>query len=418
MDDETLMQSLRQYLAKKCSAYRSDKLLPLMMPTFGPDEIMEAIDSMAAMQITMDAKVEAFQKDFAAYIGAKHAIMVNSGSSANLLALSVLSNPAINGRIMPGDEILVPAVTWSTTIFPIFNINARPVLVDVDQDYLIDIEKMKELIGPKTKAIMPVHLLGNVCDMGAIADLAEDHGLFVVEDTCEALGSEYKGAKAGTFSDFSTYSTYFSHHITTGEGGMLCTSNPEYADLALIMRAHGYIRHSIHKAEYAAQNPSIDHRFLFMNTGFNMRPMEIQGAFGIHQLKKIEQFIGRRIDAGRKLLSHLKRYEGALILPREKPDTRHSWFAFPMTIRDGAGFSREELAVHLEKNGIATRPLVCGNLAEQPAMKLFDYGKGDLSNAHYIMRHSLYIGIHPNIDDETLEQVCAVFDAFFAGRKK
>ncbi|MFN7991898.1 MAG: DegT/DnrJ/EryC1/StrS family aminotransferase [Candidatus Micrarchaeia archaeon] len=410
-------EALRDYIAAKCAAYRSDKLLPLMMPTFGADEIMEAIDSMTDLQITMGPKVRRFEESFSSYIGTASASMVNSGSSANLLALSVLSNPALKDRIRPGDEVIVPAVTWSTTIFPVFNIGARPVLADVDRDYLIDIEKMKELINAKTKAIMPVHLLGNVCDMDAISDLAADHGLFVVEDTCEALGSEFRGRKAGSFSDFSTFSTYFSHHITTGEGGMLCTSNPEYADLALILRAHGYIRHSARRESYAAENPGIDPRFLFVNTGFNMRPMEIQGAFGIHQLGKLEKFILRRAEIGRRLSGALSKYEGQLILPREKPGTRHSWFAFPITVREGAGFSREDLAGHLEKSGIETRPLVCGNLADQPAMRLFDYRKGDLRNAEYIMRNSLYIGIHPGIDDGTISEVAGVFERFFEGRK-
>ena len=405
---------LREYVSKRCSEYKSGKLLPLMMPTFGPDEILEALDSMTDMQITMGPKVKMFESAFAGYLGLNHAIMVNSGSSANLLALSVLSNPALPDRIRPGDEIIVPAVTWSTTIFPVFNIGAKPVLVDVDSDYLLDIELAKEMIGPKTKAIMPVHLLGNVCDMKALSDLAEDHGLFLIEDTCEALGSETGGRKAGAYSHFSTFSSYFSHHITTGEGGMLCTSDPRLADLALIMRAHGYTRHSLRREEYEKENPGIDPRFLFVNTGFNFRPMEIQGAFGIHQMKKLEGFIGRRIEIGRKMLSGLKPYEDKLILPREKPGTRHSWFAFPLTIREGAGFAREDLVAHLEKSGIETRPLVCGNLADQPALKYFDFGKSGLSNSENIMRNSLYIGIHPNVSDEAIGKVVEAFSSFFS----
>ena len=415
---DKLHAELRQYLEGRCSEYKTGKLLPLMAPTFGPDEIMEALDSMESMQITMGRKVNEFESRFSEYVGTDHAIMVNSGSSANLLALSVLSNPTLKDRIRPGSEILVPAVTWSTSIFPIININARPVLVDVDKDYLIDIEKMKEMINERTKAIMPVHLLGNVCDMDAINDLAQDHNLFVIEDTCEALGSEYKGRKAGSFSDFSTFSSYFSHHITTGEGGMLCTSDYSSADLALIMRAHGYIRHSLRRKEYAAQYPDIDPRFLFVNTGYNMRPMEIQGAFGIHQLGKLESFIARRTEAGRRMLGKLKKFEDSLLLPREKPGTRHSWFAFPITLREDCGFSRSELTAHLESSGIETRPLVCGDLAEQPAMKLFDFGKGDLTNSEYIMRNSLYIGIHPGLDSRTVDEVASVFDDFFAGTKK
>jgi CDP-6-deoxy-D-xylo-4-hexulose-3-dehydrase len=411
-------KDLVDYVRERCSSYRSDKLLPLMMPTFGADEIIEAFDSMVDMQITMGPKVKLFEEAFAKYLGLNHAIMVNSGSSANLLALSVLSNPALKDRIRPGDEIIVPAVTWSTTIFPVINIGAKPVLVDVDRDYLLDIEKMKEMIGQKTKAIMPVHLLGNVCDMKAVSDLAEDHKLFVVEDTCEALGSEFGGKKAGAFSHFSTFSSYFSHHITTGEGGMLCTADSTLADIALIMRAHGYTRHSLKREKYEKENPGIDPRFLFVNSGFNFRPMEVQGAFGIHQMKKLEGFVKRRIGIGRKMLAGLKQYDDCLVLPREKPGTRHSFFAFPITVKEGAPFTREDLVAHLEGNGIETRPLVCGNLAEQPAMRYFDFGKGDLTNSQDIMKNSLYIGIHPNITEETIEKVMEVFSDFFSKRSR
>lgn len=402
------------YVKAKCANYTSEKLLPLMMPTFGPDEIMSAFDSMVDLNVTMGVKVAKFEKMFSSYLGVIHSTMLNSGSSANLLALSVLSNPTVPNRILPGEEIIVPSVTWSTSIFPIINIGARPVLADVDEDYVLDVEKLKELITPKTKAIMPVHLLGNVCDMRAINDIASDHKLFVIEDCCEALGSEYKNKKVGTFSDFSTFSFYFSHHITTIEGGMLCTNNLEYADLSRILRAHGYVRHSSRKDQYISASPNIDPRFLFVNMGYNFRPMDLQGAFGIHQIKKLEDFIRRRTSIAQKLKKNLTQYSKWLILPKEKPGTRHSWFAFPITIKSSAPFTRADLTNHLEKHGIETRPIVCGNFADQPAMRLFDYRHGDLSYADLIMKNSFYIGIHPNIDDTTISAVIDVFDDFFS----
>jgi CDP-6-deoxy-D-xylo-4-hexulose-3-dehydrase len=411
-------EALRNYIRAKCAEYRSDKLLPLVMPTFGEDEILEALDSMTSMQVTMGRKVRQFEQDFSDYLSSKYSTMVNSGSSANLLALSILSNPLVKNRIRAGDEIIVPAVTWSTTIFPAINIGARAVLVDVDEDYLLDIEKMKEMISEKTKAIMPVHLLGNVCDMGAISDLAEDHKLFLVEDTCEALGSEYGGKKAGTFSDISTFSFYFSHHITTIEGGMLCTSNFDCAELSKILRAHGYIRDSMKKQEYVDANPDIDPRFMFVNTGYNLRPTDLAGAFGLHQLKKLEGFISKRREIAAKLLAALKKYESYLVLPREKNGTRHSWFAFPLTVREGSPFTCKQLMAHLEKNGIETRPVVGGNLAEQPAFEHFDHKNGDLTNARYIMRNAFYFGIHPNIDDNAIGQVCLAFERFFSSLRK
>ena len=408
------MEGLRKYVESRCSSYRSTKLLPLMMPTFGPDEIMEAIDSLVSLNVTMGSKVEAFEKAFSSYLGVKYSTMQNSGSSANLLALSILTNPALERRLFPGDEVLVPAVTWSTSIFPIINVGAKPVLIDVDDDYLIDIEKLKESIGPRTKAIMPVHLLGNVCDMDAIREMAQEKHLFVVEDCCEALGSEFKGRKVGTFSDLSSFSFYFSHHITTIEGGMLCTDGFEYGDLSRILRAHGYVRHSLRKQKFVSENPSIDPRFLFVNMGYNFRPTEIQGAFGIHQLPKLDGFISRRIAVAHKLIKTLSPFSDSLLLPKEKSGTKHSWFAFPITIKETAAFSRSDITEHLERNGIETRPLVCGNFADQPAMKLFDYRNSDLSNAENIMQNSFYIGIHPNIDDETMGKVGKVFLDFFS----
>ena len=412
--DET---KIRQYVSEKCRAQKSGKLLPLMMPTFGEDEILEAFDSLTSFQVTMGKKVERFEGDFSRYIGCKNSMMVNSGSSANLLALSILSNPEVKNRILPGDEILVPAVTWSTSIFPIINIGAKPVLADVDSDFLMDTEKLEGLISDRTRAIMPVHLLGNVCDMGAISDLAEDKDLFVIEDTCEALGSEYRGKKAGSLSDISTFSFYFSHHITTIEGGMMCTSNFDYADLAKIMRAHGYTRHSLKRKDYENQNSDIDKRFLFVNLGYNFRPTEIQGAFGIHQLRKLDGFLQRRTAVAHSLLKKLAPYRDYLSLPREKPGTRHSWFAFGITVNDNKYFKRNDLMEYLEKNGIETRPLVCGNFAEQPVMKMFAHKKGGLENAENVMRNSLYIGIHPSVGEETVEKVGEVFGRFFSGLK-
>ncbi len=418
MDEDSTKKLIKNYIRQKCREYKNNKLLPLMLPTFSSEEIFEAFDSMISLNLTMGAKVKKFENDFSAYIGTKHSCMVNSGSSANLLALTVLSNPTIPNHIKRGDEIIVPAVTWSTTIFPIINIGAKPILVDIDEDYLVDIEKIKEMISDRSRAIMPVHLLGNVCDMGAITEIAEDYGLFVVEDTCEALGSEYKGKKVGTFSTFSTFSFYFSHHITTIEGGMLCTNNFDYADLARIMRAHGYIRDSFKKDKFVEQYPYIDPRYLFVNIGYNIRPTDLQGAFGIQQLKKLENFLIVRTKAARKILKRVEQYSDYLLLPREKEETRHSWFAFPITVKENKYFNKNDLVGHLEKNGIETRPIVGGNISEQPAMNLFDHKNSDLSRAKYIMKNSFYFGIHPFIKDETIKRIADVFDSFFAFVKK
>ena len=408
---------LKQYVAKKVSAYESDKLLPLMMPTFGPDEILEAFDSMVSLQVTMGKKVKKIEMEFARYLNIEYATMVNSGSSANLLALSVLSNQTIPNHIKPGDEIIVPAVTWSTSIFPIINIGAIPLLADVDEDYQISTESIKELISPRTKAIVPVHLLGNVCDMRAVIDVAQDHKLFVLEDCCEAMGSEFEGKKVGTFGDFASFSSYFSHHITTVEGGFLCTNKLEYADLSRILRAHGYVRDSLKKDEHITKYPDIDPRFLFVNIGYNFRATDIQASFGLHQIKKLDGFIERRIRIGRKLTQALSKYSEYLVLPQEKTNTKHSWFVFPIRVKTHAPFEKNDLVRHLEKNGIETRPIVCGNFAEQPAMRLFKHRKGNLKHAEDIMRNGFYIGVHPFIGEDKLKQIIEVFDVFFVKLK-
>lgn len=387
--------------------------IPLADNSYGVEEIEEILDSLISGNITMGKKVEKFEKEFAEYIGTKYAVMVNSGSSANLLSLSILSNPEVESRIKPGDEIIVPAVTWSTTIYPIINIGAIPVLVDVDEDYLINVSEIKKNITDKTKAIIPVHLLGNVCNMDEICEIAEENNLYVIEDTCEALGSEYKNKKAGSIGDISTFSFYFSHHITTIEGGMLCTNNEQFADLARILRAHGYVRNSLRKEEYVKKYPNIDPRFLFVNIGYNFRPTELQAAMGLHQIKKLDKFLKIRERNAKFLNENLSRYSDFLILPKEKEQTRHSWFCYPITVKENRYFKREDLTLFLESKGIETRPLVAGNFADQPGLQLFKYRRGNLKYSEYIMKNSFYIGNNPSNKEEDLLYIKNAFNEFF-----
>lgn len=411
-----MKDTIRKYIEIQINKERNKKLLPLMRPSFGIEEIEEAINCLCSLNLTMGKNVARFENAFSRYIDIKYSTMVNSGSSANLLGLSILSNPAIKNPIKPGDEIIVPSVTWSTTIYPIINIGAKPVLVDVNEDYLIDIEQIKENITPKTRAIIPVHLLGNVCDMKDINEIAQDNKLYIMEDCCESLGSEYNGKKVGNFSDISTYSFYFSHHISTIEGGMICTNNFEYADLSRILRAHGYVRNSFKMKEHIKANPNIDPRFLFINLGYNFRPTEIQGVFGIQQLKKLEQFIIKRNEIGMELTSRLKKYEDYIGLPRIKNNTRHSWFSYPIMVKNDKLFSKNELTSFLEMNGIETRPIVGGNFAAQPIFKLFKYKKGRLTNSENIMRNGFYFGIHPDITNQEINDIIQVFEKFFNNR--
>lgn len=398
--------------------------IPLNIPSFGWEEIWEALDSLLSTQVTMGKKVHQFEVMFAQYIGVKHAIMVNSGSSANLLALSVLTNPSLPGHLRPGDEVITPAVTWATTVWPIVNLGLVPVLVDVDLDnFNLIPEEVEKAITPRSRAIMLVHLLGNPCPMDAIRDIARRHKLLVIEDACEAHGAEYQGQKVGSFGDLATFSFFFSHHISTIEGGMLLTNNDDYAELARAMRAFGWVRDLKDKEAIARVHSGIDPRFLFINLGYNLRPTEIQGAFGIHQMAKLESYIQIRRENARYWGERL----GALnhlLLHREREDTRHVWFGYPIVVRPDAPFTRKELVDYLEARGIETRPIMAGNIDEQPALRLFPHRTvGELPNSRLIHRNAFFFGNHQGIGQKERERIAWDIEQFFTtsarvGRQK
>src|SRR3990172_3909768 len=356
----------RHFEAERAPFVEGETPLPLNVPSFGWEEVWEAVDSLLTNRLTMGEKVRRFEETFASYIGARHAVMVNSGSSANLLALSVLTNPLAERPIAPRDEVITPAVTWATT--------------------------------PRTRAIMPVHLLGNPCDMPRLMEIARRHGLLVIEDTCEAHGAMLGDRKAGSFGDISTFSFFFTHHVNTVEGGMLVTDDHPLADLARALRAFGWVRDQSDPEEAAARHPEIDPRFLFVNIGYNFKPTELQAAFGIHQMDKLEGFIkARRVNA-REWTEALLPYGGHVRVHEEREGTRHVWFGYQVTVQPGTPLERSDLVAHLEAKGLETRPIVAGNIAEQPALRLFPHRQaGDLPNSRLIMRRSFYFGNHQGI---------------------
>lgn len=392
--------------------------IPLSIPSFGEDEIMDALDSLVSGNVTMGEKVYEFEKRFSSYIGVKNATMVNSGSSANLLALSALTNPAVENHAMPNFEVVVPAVTWPTSIFPICNVQGVPVLTDVSkEDFNLNPTAAATAITRKTKALLPVHLLGNPVDMKAILELSKSHQLQVIEDCCEAHGAEISGRKVGSFGVLSTFSFYFSHHITTIEGGIVLTNNEEYAEVIRLFRAHGWIRESHRRETYVRKYPDIDPRFLFINTGYNLRPTEIQGAFGIHQLRKLDGFIEARLRNASYFKKNLSRYSSFIETQSVRMGTKHVWFGYPLSVRDGAPFTVKDLTRFLALKGIETRPIMGGNLAEQPALRLFKHRvAGRLTNSRYIMKRSFFFGIHHGLDDEARQYIVSCFDEFFKSR--
>ncbi len=394
--------------------------IDLAVPSYGWEEAYEAIESILTTRVTMGEKVKKFEQAFAEYVGVPYAVMVNSGSSANLLALSILANPLTPNGLRPGDEVITPAVTWATTVYPIIQMGAVPVLVDVDLDtFNISVAEIGKAITDRTRAIMLVHLCGNPCDMAPIMDIARRHNLFVIEDTCEAHGAGIGGKKAGSFGDLATFSFYFTHHISTIEGGMVLTSNEEFAEMARALRAFGWVRDLRDRDRLAERHSDIDPRFLFVNTGYNIRPTEIQGAFGIHQVKRLEEFIAIRRDNARYWTESLKEFSEYLLLHQERPGTRHVWHHYPVTVRPDAPFSRKELEGFLNQKGLETRPIMTGNMAEQPVMRLFKYRKvGGLANARIIHRQSFLFGAHQGIQKEEREAVVEYFREFVAGVRR
>ena len=378
--------------------------IPLAVPSYNHEEVIESIDSLLNTCVTMGSKVKQFEEKFAKYVGRKHAIMVNSGSSANLLSLAILTNPKFSKKLNSGDEIITPALTWSTTVYPMVNNGLKPVFVDVNsKTFCLDENKIEEAITEKTKAIMPVHLLGNTANMSKIQEIADRHDLFIIEDSCEAHGAEFNRKKIGSFGDMSTFSFFLSHHITTIEGGMLLTDNDELYELGKSLRAFGWIRDLNKKDKIKDEFPDIDPRFLFLNIGFNMRPTEIQGAFGIHQIDKLEKFLQIRIDNANFWNKKLEKYSSYIQLPKELPNSRHAYFGYSILIKNNAPFSHKQFSAFLESKKIEVRPIMAGNIVEQPSSKLYEYKiSNNLLNSTHIMKNGLFLPNHHMIG--TLER--------------
>jgi CDP-6-deoxy-D-xylo-4-hexulose-3-dehydrase len=417
-----LSASLRDALTEAWEAHAPRPFDPkrpsvrLHEATFGPDEIWEALECLLTTQVTMGRKVLRFEADFRRQFNFRHATMSNSGSSANLLAVAALTNPACSKRLQPGDEVIVPALSWSTTVWPLVQHGLVPVVVDIDRATLnIDPNEIERAIGPKTRGLMIVHVYGNPCDMAAVTRIAKDRSLVLIEDCCEALGASYGGKSVGRFGRVGTYSFYYSHHITTLEGGMSATDDLELAELMRILRAHGWVRESERREEYARSHPDIHPRFLFVNQGYNLRPTELQGAIGSVQLPKLRKFIKIRASNAAYWRRRFTPYLDEFDLQEETRGGESSWFGFPLTVREKAPFEAKELTRALEKKGVETRPLICGNIAAQPAMKLYKHRvQGDLKNAVRAMKSGFTFGNHQGVDARAREYVARCVTEFLA----
>lgn len=420
MSPSPLRRALRAAWAAKAPR-RFDPGRPVVRlheATYDDAEIGDFVDCLLRTEVTMGPKVRRFEEAFARKFGHGHAVMVNSGSSANLLAVSALCNPLVKGRLKPGDEVIVPALCWSTTVWPLIQHGLVPVIVDADPATLdIDPGEVERAVGPRTRGLMPVHIYGNPCDMDALLPIVRKRGLVLVEDTCESLGATYRGKAAGSFGRAGTFSFYYSHHITTLEGGMVVTDDFELAEALRVLRAHGWVREMRKPGRHLAENPRIHPKFLFVNLGYNLRATEPQGAMGLVQLRKLGRFIRIRAANARGWRSELADLGHLFAFQEETRKARSSWFGFPMRVRPGAGFSAGELMSFMQSRGVEMRPLNAGNIAAQPALRHFPHRVvGDLRHASSIMRDGFTWGNHQLVDARARTYVADTLREFVSKR--
>ena len=381
------------------SSSRSQTCIKLHEPTFGEEEIAVAVEVLRTTNVTQGVKVKEFEQAFWPH---GHAVACNSGSSANLLAISALK---ASGRLKDGDEVIVSALSWSTTVFPLIQHNLIPVIVDCDPDTLnMDMRQAERAIGPFTKAIMPVHVYGNPCDMKTLYSICHNYGLVLIEDCCESMGAEVGGVPVGYGADVATFSFYFSHHVTTLEGGMVVTKDPDTADMLRIQRSHGWLRDSEREVPYG-----FDRKFCFVELGYNFRLTELQAAIGLCQLPKLDGIVAKRRAAHSayvKALSHIPYFRF------QKENGKSSCFGLSIVL-DGAPFTVTELRQYLESRGIETRPIICGNIARQPVMAKYEHRVfGDLKNATDVMVNGFSIGCHQDVTQEQVDYVAESMSDF------
>ena len=390
-------------------------IIPLSIPTYSTEETMESFQSLLSTYVTYGQKVKDFENIWSKYSDIKFSTLVTSGSTANSLALATLTDPNLKKRILPGDEIITPALTFATTVYPILDVNAVPVLVDIDLKTLnIDENLIEKAITPKTKAIMPVHLLGNPCKIDVIKKIAKKHNLYLIEDAADSSGAEYHGKKLGSWGDFSTFSFFFTHIMSTIEGGMISTNDPKLAELAKSKRSFGWIRDLKDKKKYERKYKNIDPRFLFISRGFNYKPTEIQGAFGIHQIKKLDAFVEARRKNANYWAKELEKFKEYFITIKEQPNTKSAWYGFPIIVQNNAPFKKQDLIRYLNSKGVQTRPILAGNIAQQPVAKTFKYRQTKLKNAEFVNNNSFWIGNHHGIGKIEREAVASYFEDFIA----
>lgn len=392
--------------------------IPVSGKVFDADDMRHLVDASLDFWLTTGRFAAQFEREFARWVGVRHAILVNSGSSANLLALTTLTANELGDRALrPGDEVITAAAGFPTTVNPIIQNQLVPVFVDsLIPTYNADPDAIEAAIGPRTRAIMLAHTLGNPFDVDRITAIAQKHGLWLVEDTCDAVGSTWRGRNAGTFGDLATVSFYPAHHMTMGEGGAVLTKSPPLKKIVESFRDWGRDcwcgpgEDNTCGKRFEWQLGTLpfgyDHKYTYSRIGYNLKVTDMQAAVGVAQLKKLDDFVARRRENFARLRAALEPMSDLLILPEATPGSDPSWFGFPITVREGVGISRSTIIARLESRGIKTRLLFGGNLTRQPAYASVPFRVvGDLKNADFIMNQTFWVGIYPALHRPELDYI-------------
>ena len=429
-----ILDLVKQYCEtehKKPKFIAGESPVPVSGKVYDYSDMQNLVESGLDFWLTTGRFNREFEKTLARFLTTQHVLTCNSGSSANLLALTALTSHLLKDKALKaGDEVITCATGFPTTINPILINNLVPVFLDVDiPSYNMDVTKLEEAITPKTKAIMVAHTLGNPFDLEKIKAIADKYNLFLVEDTCDALGAEYNGQKVGTFGDIGTLSFYPAHHITMGEGGAVFTNR------SVLKRALESIRDwgrdcycepgkdNTCNKRFCQQLGDLpfgsDHKYTYSHVGYNLKITDMQASVGLSQLKHLDKFIQKRQENFDILFNGLKEFEEFFILPKVSPKAKPSWFGFPITIKPNATFTRNKLVEFLDENKIGTRLLFGGNLLKQPYMKNQNYKIiGDLKNSDIVVNNTFWIGVYPGLGAEELSYVLEIFQNFLKNKIK
>ena len=399
--------------------------IPVSGKVFDEQELIKLVDSSLDFWLTTGRFAAEFESRFAEWFGVKHCLLVNSGSSANLLALTALTSPKLGAkRLKPGDEVITVAAGFPTTVNPIFQNQLVPVFLDVElSTYGVDISQLESALSPKTRAIMIAHTLGNPFDLGVVTEFAQKHDLWLIEDNCDALGSTYNGQKTGTFGHLATLSFYPAHHITMGEGGAVITNDTRLKKIVESFRDWGRdcwcppgVDNTCEK-RFSWQLGDLpygyDHKYTYSHVGYNLKMTDMQAAVGCAQLDKLSDFIDKRRQNFQFLYQNLESLQDFFVLPEASPNSEPSWFGFPLFVKADAPFSRNDLVKHLEEKRIGTRLLFAGNLLKQPTYKDLIYRTvGNFSNSDEIMNRVFWLGVFPGLTEEMLKYVISTINIF------